>query len=530
MGGRIKALEANLLQDLHHMLLLRAVIFLSGLAVVWRLLVVVWGMEFAGATLFVIGCVLLSMMAVWMAMVLRDFASTNVLVRQAARTMKGLRKDEAELADKTAATQLLGLAANFSFTILYFTASVLCWVAATRVDLVLYVQLCTSLLDCWVNLFSAMAFSGALTGAIGGGAEHQEGEVLRRNTWNDASLAWHPCEHKGWGDKVKELATRGFTLNALMKFYRFDLPWQMPNFDPSMHRTTDVVRCAIIPLSREKRTAYSTVMMDGEHIRPMKMVTHNWSNLFRDLVAAILADALDEAEYDMLAGLLDRDAGKVEEWIAKRGVGERSYWVCAFSVSQHSGICSSNHYDRDPITNAFHDACNCGAQKYFNDSRPLFEGRSIGCEMNKFDEMMAYLSAHDPNFSQVIAIDAIFDIFSRAWCVSEIAMAHAIGMKQHLKIVNACALEEHAKKLRNLRIEEMRATRVEDIQEILASIPDVNEFNRGLQALLFDKLLPSWRNLDAQEQMCMMGRIARWQMLVNKRDSVGILQRDNSFL
>lgn len=36
------------------------------------------------------------------------------------------------------------------------------------------------------------------------------------------------------------------------------------------------------------------------------MVTHTWENLFRDLVAAVVADALDENTFDVLLGTNDR--------------------------------------------------------------------------------------------------------------------------------------------------------------------------------------------------------------------------------
>ena len=43
--------------------------------------------------------------------------------------------------------------------------------------------------------------------------------------------------------------------------------------------------------------------------------------------------------------------------------------------------------------------------------------------MNKFDDMIEYLAARDPDFGQVIAVDGDFVLFSRAWCVAEIVMA-----------------------------------------------------------------------------------------------------------
>ena len=75
--------------------------------------------------------------------------------------------------------------------------------------------------------------------------------------------------------------------------------------------------------------------------------------------------------------------------------------------------------------------CTCGLPKAFNSQAPtLDDGRSVPCEMNKFDPMMILLSAMGPDFSQVVAVDAEFVIFSRAWCVAEIVAAHEVGKRQ----------------------------------------------------------------------------------------------------
>ena len=43
-----------------------------------------------------------------------------------------------------------------------------------------------------------------------------------------------------------------------------------------------------------------------------------------DLVAAVLADALGEIEFDRIANLLDCDIGLIQQWVEKRGVGGRT--------------------------------------------------------------------------------------------------------------------------------------------------------------------------------------------------------------
>ena len=86
-------------------------------------------------------------------------------------------------------------------------------------------------------------------------------------------------------------------------------------------------------------------------------------------------------------------------------------------------------------------------RKNLNDAPPYYQSSSVGCEMNKFYDMMAYTFAHDPDFTQVVAIDAKFDLFTRAWCVSELAKAHTMGMKQQLKVLSVRALDLAAPRL-----------------------------------------------------------------------------------
>ncbi len=66
------------------------------------------------------------------------------------------------------------------------------------------------------------------------------------------------------------------------------------------------------------------------------MITHNWRNLFRDLVAAICADALNLVTFSLIAHLLDRDIDALEEILKRKGALDQMLWVCAFSVNQHA--------------------------------------------------------------------------------------------------------------------------------------------------------------------------------------------------
>ena len=59
------------------------------------------------------------------------------------------------------------------------------------------------------------------------------------------------AEPRLWAAHVKVLANRGFTLNSLLAFWR-SLKHVMPSFNPRRSTTNDVVRLAVIPLSRHE--------------------------------------------------------------------------------------------------------------------------------------------------------------------------------------------------------------------------------------------------------------------------------------
>ena len=121
-------------------------------------------------------------------------------------------------------------------------------------------------------------------------------------------------------------------------------------------------------------------------------------------------------------------------------------------------------------------------------SRKCLNDCPISCELNKFDSMMEHLYLRfRQGFLQVIAIDKNFDMFSRAWCIAELAQAHATRMEQHLVVHSAESLENQKLRLRSLRVENCYASRPEDKQEILSKIGSasaIRKFNDGLQKLL----------------------------------------------
>merc|ERR1719401_314701 len=181
----------------------------------------------------------------------------------------------------------------------------------------------------------------------------------------------------------------------------------MPSFDARRSTTNDVVRQAIIPLSRDSAPgvggkALASVWSHDIHLRAHCMVTHNWSNTFLHLVAGVLADAVGEDCYhDVAEELLSGADGRANLAAAleQAGTMDRVVWICAFSINQHAGICggfgpppdqeSTSYLEwdakrRDSVSGEKFAVCSCRQPKAFNDTPST-------CEMNKFDDMMRFL-------------------------------------------------------------------------------------------------------------------------------------------
>ena len=316
-----------------------------------------------------------------------------------------------------------------------------------------------------------------------------------------------------WDACVEQLSSRGFCLGELLTFYQ-SLTDDMPHLDSNLHTTNDIVWQVIIPRTSSKGCSYSSLMTDG-NLPPTIMVTHNWGNCFRDLCAAIVSDAFGQDEYSVVADLLDRDPKKLEEALKVDHQLKQTYWVCCFSVNQHRSICDFPGGPRpDPVTLEIPPPCRCKRRKYLNDTPPLdSRGRSCWCEMNKFDDMMFHIARSNPRHRHVVAVDSSFVVFERAWCVSEIYTGSSLGLPQHLIIRSRDNLQGNDQKLRHLRIENMQASRQEDVEEILRKIQDVEGFNARFQELLFDPregLFSQWLQLNGMHQMERIGRFMRW--------------------
>ena len=281
-----------------------------------------------------------------------------------------------------------------------------------------------------------------------------------------------------WSKKVEELAMRGITISQLLDFY-IDLQHPMPQFDPEISTTHDVVRQAIIPASLKfkpcgtakllvqsdclhfeslhcsvhsksgiakpwkgggfmenweqlfilhdiseedihftlkEETAvvpvsfgrpfsfqvlllgeselgisidfatedhlegsgqakmddepligysYATAVNCGQKVMAQKMVTHNWGNKFAHLLGAIFSAALDLETYDHVVNLLKKkDFEQLHSLLKEKEQLSVPYWVCAFSVNQHAGICGR----APPLDTTGHEIrpCQCHTEKHFD--------------------------------------------------------------------------------------------------------------------------------------------------------------------
>merc|ERR1712023_453193 len=94
--------------------------------------------------------------------------------------------------------------------------------------------------------------------------------------------------------------------------------------------------------------------------------------------------------------------------------------------------------------------------------------------------------------------------------MSEIARAHQLGMEQSLKCYSVKSVSVNKTRLKEIKVENMKASRKEDVEYILMSIPDKALFNRHLQHILFDTksgLFAAWTSLNGTQQMNRVGRL-----------------------
>eukprot|EP00928_Gymnodinium_smaydae_P073103 TRINITY_DN5634_c0_g2_i3.p1 TRINITY_DN5634_c0_g2~~TRINITY_DN5634_c0_g2_i3.p1 ORF type:complete len:453 (+),score=55.84 TRINITY_DN5634_c0_g2_i3:54-1361(+) len=281
------------------------------------------------------------------------------------------------------------------------------------------------------------------------------------------------CTSDRWNEKVEDLASRGLSLRQLLDFLCQLLRGElMENFEPRTTTTGRVVFQAVIPLTAKHGSDYSALVRQGVHCFPDKMVSHAWSNVFLDLVAAIVADAMGLEFYFHLTPQLQSLAGV--EGLLRRMSEEalsRTYWICAFAVNQHISTCNTV-------------SCNCGLPKYQGSD-------DEESEMNKFDDMLALLKEkRGDDFGQVIALGRHLKALSRCWVVAEIAECQRSGIPQSAITHFPISLSDPSltKLVRNLDVERCEAREPADRLRILLKIHDKRDYNEKVRALLLTKL------------------------------------------
>lgn len=312
----------------------------------------------------------------------------------------------------------------------------------------------------------------------------------------------HELHSDAWEEKLRKLASRSIEVGALVAFHaQLGSNDVMPHYDPWRSTTNDVVRQAIIPLSRTQHGGVAYAEMLKQDALPAQcLVTHTWSSIFVDLVAAVVADALGLKDYAEIADALaaGRHAALLEE-LSIRGNPYQAYWLCAFCINQHAGICGGFAHEppqgtvahakwdssrKDSVTGDVFMCCDCNQPKFFNDSPDE-------CELNKFDHMMSLLQKEVPGFCQLVVVDRKFEVFSRIWCVAELVQAYLSGMQQRVQLCSCEGLRDDAPeldiyiKLATMTVAEAEATRAEDKDAILRRIENIPDFDAHLQFVIF---------------------------------------------
>ena len=163
---------------------------------------------------------------------------------------------------------------------------------------------------------------------------------------------------------------------------------------------------AIIILTKKKASALAPILMSEKPCYPKCMVSHTWQNRFTHTVAAIVADALGLDCYFMIVPRLstfDRTLDLLTEMRAK-GVGQKTYWLCAASINQHSVLCNKQLLQESKLKQKLFKQdiphCDCGLTK-------ILDGPES--EIGSFDQMMVELqkfhAAAKQHFYQVVAVE-----------------------------------------------------------------------------------------------------------------------------
>jgi len=232
--------------------------------------------------------------------------------------------------------------------------------------------------------------------------------------------------------------------------------------------------------------AYATIVGNGKPPLANTLVIHHWGSNFVDLVAAVLADALNEQEYSSFADMIhERRFDEIRDLVA--GKLDETYWLSPFALNQHQTFCAcvpdENNAPQIP-------SCYCCVEKRLEG--PL-------CEARKVQDVFIYLKRANMKLgretqsrhrlSVFAACDYEFNLMDRLWCLKEIAIAEANKVAFNLVIHSMRSLQRngHAK-IEEIQVESAGASYDGDRTFLVDSIVNTSSFNDKVREMLLFEL------------------------------------------
>jgi len=236
---------------------------------------------------------------------------------------------------------------------------------------------------------------------------------------------------------IKDLAGRGMQPLDILDFVGklgLEVDGCMAQYDPRVSTTFDVVHQAIVPTTRSNAggSSYARMVSGTTDRMPNRMVVHCWGALFHELVACVLADALQETSLSKLATQLGskRQASQLK---ARLQGSSLAYFIDVFSINQHTCAC----HDFGSSPGALLDStgvklvpCSCGQSK----SR-----EAENSEPRSWHLLLRHLHRSVPRqaLTQVVLVDTDLQVFGRTWCVAEILLARQLAVRQNIIIAGS---------------------------------------------------------------------------------------------
>jgi len=294
---------------------------------------------------------------------------------------------------------------------------------------------------------------------------------------------------------LERLVRRGISLRHLLTFYQQLGKQFFLSFKSGEHTTEDVVKYAVIPETCKSGLSYAEQVGYKKAIIAEKMVSHNWSNKFSDLISAVVADALDVPMYhDIIPRLSKHRIAELIDELKESGKLDTTYWICAFSVNQHR-TCRSEYAKNNGLE------CTCKTSNYSN--------YHPACEVDKFDQMLkdmvSFNNARAIRTCHVIAVDKDCKIFTRAWVLAEIVQTevNASDVSQKFYAYDKKSLQRLLKEENNINIEKCDASNPEDKKMIISYADEklgIKEFNAQLNKKIKRLAQTSHKDIEKAEK------------------------------